>query len=362
MRKRLLSAGFFALLVVLSAVLAGCGSQASSGSAKSTALFDPDVPRSDAPEAIDAELANRFIQTKNASDKMFSEEDGRTVITHKYGRTVLPENPQRIVVVGLEDTVVSLGIPIEAAHLAPSSYLYDTMKAQGIENIPINVETKTVNLEAVQQASPDIILLRDSYDRNTYRALSKIAPVVPLDLQKEEVTELAAARAIGQSERGEARLRAYYDTVKQARLAIKNHIGDATVAYLRIMQKEIRLYPYSANATNRFMYELLNLRPDPMVVALDRTKNNLAISMESLPDLQADYLVISSGYGASSAGSTEAAEKRYEELREDPLWQTLPAVRENHLLEVDSVIWNAHGLIAKELAIANLKDWLGGQP
>ena len=91
------------------------------------------------------------------------------------------------------------------------------------------------------------------------------------------------------------------------------------------------------------MYELLNLRPDPMVVALDRTKNNLAISMESLPDLQAEYLVISSGYGASSAGSTEAAEKRYEEFRDDPLWQTLPAVRENHLLEVDSVIWNAHG-------------------
>lgn len=128
------------------------------------------------------------------------------------------------------------------------------------------------------------------------------------------------------------------------------------------MQKDIRLYPYSANATNRFMYELLNLRPDPMVVALDRTKNNLTISMESLPDLQADYLVLSSGYGASSAGSTEAAGKRYEELREDPLWQTLPAVREDHLLEVDSVIWNAHGLIAKELAIANLKDWLGGQP
>ena len=37
MRNWLLSAGFFALLVVLSAVLAGCGSQASSGSAKSTA-------------------------------------------------------------------------------------------------------------------------------------------------------------------------------------------------------------------------------------------------------------------------------------------------------------------------------------
>ena len=125
------------------------------------------------------------------------------------------------------------------------------------------------------------------------------------------------------------------------------------------MQKEIRLYPYSVNVTNRFMYELLNLRPDPMVVALDKTKNNLAISMESLPDLQADYLVISSGYGASSAGSKEAAAKRYEELRKDPLWQTLPAVREGHMLDVDSIIWNAHGLIAKEMAIQDLVDWLG---
>ena len=142
-------------------------------------------------------------------------------------------------------------------------------------------------------------------------------------------------------------------------MAIKGNIGDATVAFLRVMQKEIRLYPYSVNATNRFMYELLNLRPDPMVVALDKTKNNLAISMESLPDLQADYLVISSGYGANSAGSKEAAAKRYEELREDPLWQTLPAVQDGHMLDVNSIIWNAHGLIAKEMAIQDLVDWLG---
>ena len=201
--------------------------------------------------------------------------------------------------------------------------------------------------------------MRDSYDKNAYNALSKIAPVVALDLQKEEVTALAAARAVGQEEKGEARLHAYYGCAKQARMAIKGNIGDATVAFLRVMQKEIRLYPYSVNATNRFMYELLNLRPDPMVVALDKTKNNLAISMESLPDLQADYLVISSGYGASSAGSKEAAAKRYEELRKDPLWQTLPAVREGHMLDVDSIIWNAHGLIAKEMAIQDLVDWLG---
>lgn len=358
MRNRLLTWGLLAVLAAMSLALGGCGSHAASGS-KSTALFDPAVVRADTPEAIDAELAARFEKTKKAADKMFAEEEGHLVITHKYGKTILPEQPQRIAVIGLEDTAVSLDIPIAAAHLTKSSYLYPLMKDKGIANIPINAETKTINLEAVQQAKPDLILMRDSYDKNDYNALSKIAPVVALDLQKEEVTALTAARAVGQPQKGEARLHAYYGRVKQARMAIKGNIGDATVAFLRVMQKEIRLYPYSANATNRFMYELLNLRPDPMVVALDKTKNNLALSMESLPDLQADYLVISSGYGASSAGSKEAAAKRYEELRKDPLWQTLPAVQDGHMLDVDSIIWNAHGLIAKEMAIQDLVDWLG---
>ena len=95
-----------------------------------------------------------------------------------------------------------------------------------------------------------------------------------------------------------------------------------------------------------------------MAVQLDKAKNNLAISLESLPDLRADYLILSSGYGASSSGNSGAARRRYEALREDPLWKTLPAVREGHLLEVDGVVWNAHGLIAKERAIEDLADWL----
>lgn len=107
------------------------------------------------------------------------------------------------------------------------------------------------------------------------------------------------------------------------------------------------------------MYELLNLRPPDMVVALDANKNNMVLSMESLRDLDADYLVLSSGYGAGAAGNQEAAAKRYAALREDPLWQTLPAVHKGHLLEVNSVVWNAHGLIAKELAIEDLVNWLG---
>lgn len=202
MRKRFLNWGLLAILAVLSLALGGCGSQAVSGNSKGAAAFDAETLRADTPEAIDEELAARFERTKKAADKMFAEEDGHLVIRHKYGRTVLPERPQRIAVIGLEDTAVSLGIPIAAAHLSKNSYLYPLMKEEGIADIPINAETKTINLEAVQQVRPDLILMRDSYDRNAYNALAKIAPVVALDLQKEELTALAAARAVGQPERG----------------------------------------------------------------------------------------------------------------------------------------------------------------
>lgn len=182
MRKRFLNWGLLAILAVLSLALGGCGSQAVSGNSKGAAAFDAETLRADTPEAIDEELAARFERTKKAADKMFAEEDGHLVIRHKYGRTVLPERPQRIAVIGLEDTVVSLGIPIAAAHLSKNSYLYPLMKEEGIADIPINAETKTINLEAVQPVRPDLILMRDSYDRNAYNALAKIAPVVALDL------------------------------------------------------------------------------------------------------------------------------------------------------------------------------------
>ena len=309
-------------LILLALALAGCG-HVTEGP-KSTATFDPAVPRADTEEAIDAELADRFQRTKAASDKMFSEEDGALVLKHKFGKTVLPQAPQRIAVVGLEDTAFSMELPVVAAHVTKSSYLKEIAKTRRYTDISINAETKTVNVEEVQAVRPDLILLRDSYDKSTYDALSKIAPVAAFDLQREEVAALAAARAAGRPEEGERRLRAYYQKAKEARIAIKAKIGEAKVAFLRVLQKEIRLYPYSVNSTNRFMYELLNLRAPAMVIALDKTKNNMAISMESRPDLDADFLVISSGYGASSAGNQEAAAKRYEELRADPCGRPSP--------------------------------------
>ena len=36
--------------------------------------------------------------------------------------------------------------------------------------------------------------------------------------------------------------------------------------------------------------------------------------------------------------------------------ERLPAIKNNHVLQVDSTLWMAHGIIAKERAMKNLYD------
>ena len=490
--------------------------------AKAKPLFDPNVIRGDDSATIDAELAKRRVQMQKKADALFTEKDGQLILKHKYGTTVIPQEAKRVVVIRLEDPMAALGTPMVGAYNPPRFYLHDELTAQDVVPISINENIKSINMEQVQALKPDLILLRDSFDRNTYVALSKIAPVAALKLQDSEVTLLALGRILHREKQAEERLQLYYDRVKEARMEIKSHIGNEPVALLRVMRKEVRLYPYSTNDINRFMYELLNLRPDPMAVAqdsaalgtpmvgaynpprfylhdeltaqdvvpisineniksinmeqvqalkpdlillrdsfdrntyvalskiapvaalklqdsevtllalgrilhrekqaeerlqlyYDRVKEarmeikshignepvallrvmrkevrlypystndinrfmyellNLrpdpmavaqdsgdtnVVSLEMLPELKAEYLIVASGYGPSSSGNAGAAQKYYEELQADPLWQTIPAVKDGHVLNVNPVLWNAHGIIAKERAIEDLRRYL----
>lgn len=345
-------------LMLAASFLSGCASLSWQSVGGDLPVLDQESMRSDTPQAVDQELQKRFAKKKAAAQAMFSHDgDGRLVLHHKYGTTVLPAQPQRVVVIGLEDPMVALGAPMVAAHDRPDSYLHQALSAQGVDNIYINDSTNTINLEQVQAEKPDLIILRDSYDRNVYVALSKIAPVAAFDLQDAETALLAMAITLGQPERGAERLCQYYDVVKQARLAIKSRIGNSSVALVRVLKKEIRLYPYPGNAINKFMYDLLNLYPPPLAVSMGGSKN-MALSLEAIPDFQCDYILVSCGYGMSSGENNNAAQRRYESLQADPLWQHVPAVREGHVKEVDSVVWNSHGIIAKEAVIKELRDWL----
>ncbi|WP_456155649.1 ABC transporter substrate-binding protein [Veillonella sp.] len=54
-----------------------------------------------------------------------------------------------------------------------------------------------MNYEQIQALKPDLIIMRDSYGKAAYQALSKIAPTIAFNVNKEEVAILAIATALG---------------------------------------------------------------------------------------------------------------------------------------------------------------------
>ena len=127
---------------------------------------------------------------------------------------------------------------------------------------------------------------------------------------------------------------------------------------LRILQKGTPPYSSSSSDMSSFLYLDLGLTPDPMAVEYDNA-DSLAISMETLPDLTAKHIFLIAGYGSQTAEAVEAAKQRYEEIKADPLWQAVPAVQSSSIYEVDSRTWLTHGIIATEMRIDQVLDYLG---
>ena len=340
--------------------LSGCWGRIPESNVEPSPKVQQALSRENTAEAIDAELNERFKSMKTAANKLVYEDDRQIIVKHKYGETAIPKNPQRIVVVRMTDLMLALDVPMVAAEYTPNSYLYPLMVGRGITNISVNEDSQTINYEQVQALQPDLIIIRDTFAKGVYENLSKIAPTVAFNIRKTETALLALAKALGDEKRGEERLRQYYGKVKFYRLELSQTIGDSTVAMLRVMNREVRVYPYSNNDINRFMYDLLNLKPPAMVLNNDASTTN-AISVESLPRLQADYLIVSAGYGANSRENSTVAAEKYRKLKEDAVWKEIPAVAKERVLEVDPALWNAHGIIAKELAMKNIYEAWGSR-
>lgn len=351
-------------IVAVAFTISGCNINQTNGqSAQVMGQLSPKVQgmlhRQNTSEAIDVEFAKRF-DDKMAQAKKLVTVDGDTItVKHKFGTTVMPKTHQRIVVIRMEDPILALDVPFLAGNYNPNHYLYEQLSAKDINVISVNDDSKTINYEQVQAEEPDLIIMRDSFDQNVYNALNKIAPTAAFDLRQDETSLLALSMALGIPETGELRLREYYSKAKFYRRALHEHIGDKTVALLRVLNKEIRLYPYSKNDINRFMYELLNLNPPLMVLEADFSTTNNAISLERLPDMKADYLLISSGYGPSSKQNNKIAQNRLESMKRDELWHKIPAVQQGHVEEVDTTVWNAHGILAKEQSMKSIYDAWG---
>ena len=84
--------------------------------------------------------------------------------------------------------------------------------------------------------------------------------------------------------------------------------------------------------------------------SLVKGQTSADLSLEALPDLDADYIFINDNDGLGKAF--------LKEIEASPLWEQVPAVKEGHVYYVKGDHWRSSGLIAYEKIIDDILEFL----
>ncbi|MFF9471459.1 ABC transporter substrate-binding protein [Streptomyces roseolus] len=249
-------------------------------------------------------------------------------LTHAMGKSEIKAAPKRVVVldVGELDNVVSLGIqpvgyaPSEGDDGIPGYLAKDAGSPKSVGTI------NNLNLEAIANLQPDLILGSQLRAADKYDELSKIAPTVfsirPGFTWKENY--LLNAAALDRTAEAKEKLAAYETKAKQ----LGTDIGPnkPTISMVRYLPGKIRLY-----AKASFIGTILE------DAGLPRPKNQqvddlaVEVSPEKIDQADADW-IFTGVYGDAKATKKDAAQG-------NPLWKNLEAVKAGRAKDVPDETW-----------------------
>ncbi|MEV6198722.1 iron-siderophore ABC transporter substrate-binding protein [Streptomyces sp. NPDC051771] len=249
-------------------------------------------------------------------------------LTHAMGTSELKAAPKRVVVldVGELDNVVSLGIqpvgyaPSEGDDGIPGYLAKDAGAPKSVGTI------NNLNLEAIANLQPDLILGSQLRAADKYDELSKIAPTVfsirPGFTWKENY--LLNAAALDKTAEAKEKLAAYETKAKQ----LGTDIGPnkPTISMVRYLPGKIRLYA-KASFIGTILEDAGLPRPTNQQV------NDLAVevSPEKIDQADADW-IFTGVYGDAKATKKDAAQG-------NPLWKNLTAVKAGQAKDVPDETW-----------------------
>ncbi|OKJ50259.1 ABC transporter substrate-binding protein [Streptomyces sp. CB02009] len=269
-------------------------------------------------------------------------------LTHALGKTELPAAPKRVVVldVGEFDNVVSLGVkpvgyaPAEGDDGIPAYLQKDAGTPKSVGTI------NNLNLEAIANLQPDLILGSQLRAADKYDELSKIAPTVfsirPGFTWKENY--LLNAAALDRTAEAEAKLAAYETKAEQ----LGKDIGPdkPTVSMVRYLPGKIRLYA-KASFIGTILQDTGLPRPENQRI------DELAaeISPEKIDEADGDW-IFTGVYGEAKATKKDTAQA-------NPLWKDLKAVKAGQAEDVPDETWYLGlGVTAANMVLDDLRGYL----
>ncbi|MBY0010702.1 ABC transporter substrate-binding protein [Paenibacillus typhae] len=321
-RKGLLPASLSLLLAA--ALLSGCGSDTANHGADNAA------------SAAAAASAQPSAESSAAAAQTDETAYPLTVTDELGHELTLEAAPQRIFAPYLEDSLVVLGVkPVAqwANNGQGQAYLQD--KLAGVPLLDFN--SGLPSPEVVMDLQPDLIVLHNAnYAENgVYEQYSKIAPTYVFkqaagDLDS-SVTILG--ELIGKQEAAAEGLAAYHRKVEEAKAALAPHTDGKKALIIRFNSRGMFLM---GGVYGGFVLaDQLGIAKSDLVAA----ENSLELSLELLPQIDADYIFLAND-------TANSGETFYKELTESALWKSIPAVQAGHVYNVDDRYWLGGGVVA----------------
>lgn len=273
--------------------------------------------------------------------------------THAMGDTEIPAHPERVVILTNEGTeaLLALGVtPVGAVKSWLGDPWYDHIAEQmeGVTNVG---EESQPNLELIISLDPDLIIGNKMRHEQIYDELSAIAPTVfAEDLRGDwQINFKLYADALGLADKGEAVLADYFSRIDD----LKTKLGDrlsTQVSIVRFMAGDTRIY-WKDTFSGVILSQIGLARPPSQDIDDFAARG---VTKERIEEMDGDILF----YFSYETGDGEATsvEKTW---TEDPLWQTLDAVKAGKAYKVSDAVWNtAGGVLAANLMIDDLYRYL----
>ena len=280
--------------------------------------------------------------------------ENTVTVTDVRGEVEIPANPQRIVdLSGNSDILSILGYKVVGTANSDAydytkfpSYLEETLS--GAEILGYSYQD-TMDVEAIMNLNPDLIVI-STIQEKMYDQLSEIAPTVMIQLEalnwKDDVRALG--KVFGKEEVANEWIANYEAKAKEAGDKIKSEFGEDTT-YLSILANPNGFNVFDGAGFGDVLYSDMGLAK-PVGMPEQTDVSLPVVSYEGLASIQADYIFV--------MGSDE----ELAQIKSNPIWNSLPAVKEGHVIELPSSPYFNQGYssIGRELLVNEIGDMLNG--
>lgn len=249
-----------------------------------------------------------------------SSDTKKETITYKSenGDVEVPADLKRVVVLaGFAGNVMALDVPLVGVDSwSKSNPKFDLKDVK---------EVSEENVEKVIELEPDLIIGYDT--TKNIDKFKKIAPTVTYTYGKVDylTQHIEIGKLLNKEQEARDWVKDFKTRAADAGKDIKAKIGDdATVSVIESFDKQLYVFGDNWGRGTEILYQEMKLKMPKKVTKMALKDGYYALSPEVLPEYAGDYLIFSKTAEADNS------------FTETDTYKNIPAVKNNHVFEVDS--------------------------